>query len=152
MGVTRALVDALPDIRQHLLRQAQQAIDPLIGQAVVGVAAALLACDQAAVAQAAQVVGDVGLAEPGRRRNLAHVQRPGAQRLQYGEPGGIGKAAEQFGFQLKLKLSGDCQHPAILGIMISAFNDVMIHDFNEPVEQTIAPMCRCHLTSTAAAA
>src|SRR3989304_3697951 len=72
---------------------------PPVTQLVAHVASLLFGDDQSAVAQTTQVVGGVGLAEPGYGGNLAHGERAGPQRLHNGEARGIGEPPEQLGLQ-----------------------------------------------------
>jgi len=82
--------DSLPRACQQGIGGVQQLLDSRAAQAVGDIAPGSLGLDQTAVAQAGEVLGDIGLRQAGGDDDLAHGARPRAQGEQAGEAGGIG--------------------------------------------------------------
>ena len=76
--------------------QAEERGHAAVAQAISRVAAFRLGADKTAVAQAAEVVRDVGLAEAGRLHDLGDGQRPLPENLQNGETRGIREAPKEL--------------------------------------------------------
>jgi hypothetical protein len=66
---------------------------------VADVAAVAFTSNETAIAQTAQVVGDIRLAQIRRFHNLSHGEWAVVEGLDDGKPGGIGQAAKEFGFE-----------------------------------------------------
>jgi len=72
--VVRALVDPPPHLREQVIGEPKQGLDARVGKAIVNEPALLLGQDEAAFAQAPQVVRCIGLGEAGGLDDSPHRQ------------------------------------------------------------------------------
>src|SRR5258706_11646266 len=95
-GVVGACGDASCDLAQHLVCQREEHLYALITQLVQDVAPLLSGGHQPTIAQATEMVGDVGLREARRLHKRTDRAWPGAEEIEEGKAGRIGQSSKQL--------------------------------------------------------
>src|SRR2546425_5620791 len=95
-SVVGACGDASCDLTQHLVCQREEHCYTLITQLVQDVASLLSRGHQPTIAQTTEMIGDVGLREARRLNKRTDRAWPGAEQIEEGQAGRIGKSSEQL--------------------------------------------------------
>src|SRR5258706_12219487 len=95
-GVVGACVDASCDLAQHLVCQREEHLYALITQLVQDVAPLLSRGDQPTIAQATEMIGDVGLREARRLHKRADRAWPAAEEIEEVKAGRMGQSPEKL--------------------------------------------------------